>query len=119
MDIDYISEFEVDEDNILWIIMENDGRSEFQYVYRSAAGVYWHPKNNGFRFDPKGDVNYSKWFKHMLNMISGELGLDMRPSEKLIWKNVPVNVQTDLLNKWQMTGQTRQSTRYSKTESQI
>lgn len=79
--------------------MENEGRAEFQYVYRTAAGVYWHPMNNGFRFDPKGGLNYEKWFKYNLNMIKGELGLDMRSSKKLVWKNVPTDVQAELLHK--------------------
>ena len=97
MNIEYVSAFEVEEDNTLWIIMKSQGGSEFQYVYRAGRGVYWQPEKNGFHFDPKGDVNVVKWFKHMIAVINSELGLEMRSSENLVWKNIPLNLQSDVL----------------------
>lgn len=79
--------------------MKDVGRSEFQYVYRVGEGVYWHSQKNGFHYDPKGDVNLAKWFKHMIEMIQSEFGLVMRSSESLDWKNVPLDMQPEVLKK--------------------
>jgi|GEM_PF-1636439 hypothetical protein len=97
MDINYISGFEVGEDDTLWIILENEGKSEFQYVYRAGKGIYWDSIKNGFRFDTKGDEDYSKWFVHLLSTIKTELCLEMRPGENLVWNNVPATVRLELL----------------------
>jgi hypothetical protein len=53
------------------------GKPLYQYVYRAAAGVYWHQTTGSFTFLAPKDGPFEPWVAHMVNVVKSELGVDL------------------------------------------
>ncbi len=76
------------DDNQLQIVLEGDGRPEYQYIYREAKGVYWDDGASAFKGTPRREWSFAKWFRHILEVCS-DVGVSLRLGPSVEWVAVP------------------------------
>ena len=75
--------------NELFLGLESEGKSSYQYIYREALGVYWDEDNHGFKSTELKDWSHSKWFTHIVFVVKSGLNLELQLSSKAKWVNIP------------------------------
>ena len=73
----------------LFVGLESYGKPDYQYVYREAAGVYWDPALRGFKSTALKDWTPSQWYSHIVDIVRLGLGIELRLSDKALWRNFP------------------------------
>jgi hypothetical protein len=91
-----ISRVELSEDGILFLQLASGGSPSYQYVYRAAAGIYWDQERAGFKFATKKNGQYAKWFAHIVNVASEEMGLRLQLSPSVAWTNIPNEARDEI-----------------------
>ena len=102
MNIEKISRVELSEDNKLKVFLVSHGRTEYQYIYREAAGVHWYHEEGCFSSTEIKEWTAKKWFKHILD-IARKIGVQIELGSNTQWVNIK---QADILNsecKWNIT----------------
>ena len=89
MDTETISRIEVLDTGELLLGLEGKGKSEYQYVYREAAGVYWDPAKSGFKSTLMSEWSCSMWFSHIVSVVHSGLGLKLVLAKSVSWRNIP------------------------------
>ena len=89
MNDETINRIELLDTGELLLGLESQGKPEYQYVYREAAGVYWDQKRHGFKSTPLKEKTCSHWYKHINNAVQSELGIELKLAENVFWSNVP------------------------------
>jgi hypothetical protein len=62
----------------LFLAINGSGNTNYQYVYREAAGVYWDENRKGFKSTPMKEWSCSKWFDHVVKTVF--VGLVLKPA---------------------------------------
>ncbi len=89
MEREFIKKIYVNGDSELVLILENDGKPEYQYVYRGAAGVYWDQEVKGFKSTPMKELSCSGWFTQIIEVVKSELGVELFLSPSSSWHEIP------------------------------
>jgi hypothetical protein len=97
MTLETVSDIEITDEGVILITLQSGGKPSYQQVYRAAAGVYWDQDGKAFRFATKNDGLYAKWFAHILNVLSDEMGLQLRLAKVVTWTAVSDEVRDELL----------------------
>lgn len=85
MALETVSNISITDEGVIVIALESGGKPSYQYVYRSAAGVYWDQDGKAFTFATKNDGNYARWFAHILKVIDDEMGVQLRLAKVVTW----------------------------------
>ena len=89
MDRETINKVVVTDANELFLGLESNGKSMYQYIYREASGVYWDENYHGFKSTPLKEWSHSKWFSHIVSLVKSSLGVELQLSKKATWCNIP------------------------------
>lgn len=89
MDEAIINRVEVLSTGELFLGIEGSGCSDFQHVYREAAGVYWDPVRVGFKSTPMKELTCSQWYLQIVAVAKSGVGVRLSLSKAAAWKNVP------------------------------
>jgi len=95
MDSENISRVEILEGNELIVVLESGGKSEYQYIYREAAEVYWDNDLKAFKSPPPKKWSHADWFQHIVK-IAGNCSITLAITDKTDWKNVPKQVKEEI-----------------------
>ena len=95
--IEYINRIEVLPTGELFLGINGDGHADYQYVYREAAGVYWDPVMKGFKSTELKEWTPSQWYSQIIGIVRMGLGVELRLSNKIAWKNVAEVDKTTIL----------------------
>jgi hypothetical protein len=77
--------------------LEGQGKPIYQNVYREAAGVYWDKKRNGFKSTSMKEWSCSKWYKHIVEAVRNELGVQLTLGPNVTWLNIPDHEKAEIL----------------------
>jgi hypothetical protein len=91
MNIEKISRIELSEDNKLKVFLSSEGRTEYQYIYREAAGVHWYQEEGCFSSTPIKDWTVKRWFRHILD-ITRKTGVLLELGSNTQWVNIEQSV---------------------------
>ncbi len=85
----------------LLLILESGGHSEYEHIYRAAAGVYWDQERKGFHSneEPKG-WSYTEWFAHIVSVVDMGLDVKLKLGTNINWVNIPQNIKDDILREF-------------------
>lgn len=97
MEREIISRVYVNEGGELFLSLESEGESIYQYIYRATAGVYWDNENHGFKSTPIQDWSIAKWFSQIVSVVKSELGVELQLSPKTNWQNIPQSDFTEIV----------------------
>lgn len=97
MDCEIVNRIEVLKTGELLLGLKGLGRPMYQYVYRAASGVYWDESKHGFKSTPIREWTCSKWYKHIVSVVRGELGVEILLAEHVLWSGVPENDRVEIL----------------------
>lgn len=86
-----ICKIELTDSNELLLVLESVGDSDYQFVYREAAGVYWDPEQNGFKSTPIRESSYSEWYSQIVTIVRYGVGVDLQLATNVEWVNVPLD----------------------------
>ena len=93
-----IKSVSITKDNKLLLSLESKGNTDYQYIYREAAGVYWNEKHNGFESTPlKNDMSCSEWFAHIIKTANSS-GIELSLSKDVSWLNIESVEKEKILN---------------------
>ena len=94
-----INKVEILDSGELLLALESGGKSEYQYVYREAAGVYWDNELKGFKSTiPTGEWTYSQWFSHIVDIVKTGVGVEISLANEVVWGNIPEQTKTQILS---------------------
>lgn len=85
---EYINRIEILDTGELFHGIESDGKADYQFVYREAAGVYWDSEIKGFKSTELKDGTPSQWFAHIIGIVRTGIGINLVLRESVRWKNV-------------------------------
>lgn len=60
----------------------------FEYIYRAAAEVSWDAAERRFMTPVPRERSYDEWFQHLVAIVSSELGVKLRITERTEWVNI-------------------------------
>lgn len=92
-----IDRIEILDSGELFLGLDGKGKSEYQYVYREAAGVYWDPDRRGFKSTELKEWKPSDWFSHIVQIVRSGIGVELRLGESLRWNNISENEKKKIL----------------------
>ena len=98
MDYEIINTVDVTKDGELFLGLEGNGKSMYQYIYREASGVYWDEKYHGFKSTPIKKWSHSTWFSHIVSLVKSGLGVELRLSRNATWNNIPEQDKIEISN---------------------
>lgn len=81
----------------LFLGLEGEGASMYQYIYREAGGVYWDQTRRGFKSTPMKKWSCARWYKHMVSIVRSGLGMEIILSDQVFWINVPDKEKAEIL----------------------
>ena len=84
-----IKEVCLNEDGELFLLLEGEGKSSYQYIYREAVGIYWDSSAKAFKSTELKDWSCTKWFTHIVETLKNTMDLKLVLSPDVIWQNVP------------------------------
>ena len=88
----------ITKENTLLLTLQSGGKSEYEYIYREAAGISWNKIHKGFESTTlKEDLSCSQWFSHILK-ITKECNIEITLSPNVKWNNVPENEIENIKN---------------------
>jgi hypothetical protein len=91
-----ISKVEILGNGELLLGLGSGGNSNYQYVYREAAGVYWDEGKKGFKStEPKGKA-YDWWYQHIVSVVR-DIDVDLVMGDRIEWINVSDQVASGIL----------------------
>ncbi|WP_345986464.1 hypothetical protein WCX49_04895 [Sulfurimonas sp. HSL-1656] len=76
--------------------LESQGKPEYQYVYRDAAGVYWDQERHGFKSTPLKEWSCSQWYKQICDVVQSSLDIELKLAKNVLWSNVPAEEQEEI-----------------------
>ncbi len=85
---EYINRIEILDSGELFLGLEGQGKAEYQYVYREAAGVYWEATLKGFRSTELKEWTPSQWFLHMIDIFRMGVGVELVLRDSIQWKGI-------------------------------
>ncbi len=96
-----INTIEIMNSGKLLLALKGDGNSEYEHIYREAAGVYWDKEKKGFysNEEPK-DWSYIDWFAHIIRTVDTGLGIKLKLGTNINWINVPQNIKDKILHEF-------------------
>ncbi|MCB1755618.1 MAG: hypothetical protein KDJ38_08850 [Gammaproteobacteria bacterium] len=77
MEKEAIDRIEILDNGELFLGLESGGSLAYQYIYRSAAGVYWDQEKKGFISTPMKEWDVLKWFDQIVSTVKSELGVEL------------------------------------------
>lgn len=108
-------------DSLLVVTLESGGMLSYQYVYRTAAGVYWDTDAMAFKLDTKNDKGFAHWFAHVCKVLEAEMDVKLQLGDRTTWTSIPNDVRNEmeLSNRrplaakcWRPTGDVQMSRTY-------
>ncbi len=72
----------------LFIGIDGNGNTDYQYVYREAAGVYWDPTLKGFKSTELKEWTPSQWFVHMVEIVRQAVGVRLAMLDSVHWRGI-------------------------------
>ena len=97
MDSEIINKIEVTDSGELLLGIKGKGNPMYQHVYREAAGVYWDATLCGFKSTELKEWSCSKWFSHIVSIVKSGLGVELKLSNKILWKNIPEKDKSEII----------------------
>ena len=91
-----INKVEVLSSGELALILESGGISDYQYVYREGAGVYWDEELRGFKSTIPKNMSYAQWFAHLVGVVRTALGVNLLFSDNVSWLNISEEVKAEI-----------------------
>jgi len=76
--------------------LKGDGNSDYQYVYREAAGVYWDQEKRGFKSTPMKEWSCSQWFSQIVDVVRTGLDIELYLGANAVWINVPEHDKAEI-----------------------
>jgi hypothetical protein len=96
MKIEVIEEIIILESTKLAIVLASGGESQYQMIYREAAGVSWDTDLKAFKSTiKKDDMSYSNWAKH-IKQITENFGIKLSPSRNIKFTNVSDSIREEM-----------------------
>ncbi|MDD3939893.1 MAG: hypothetical protein PHF49_04605 [Patescibacteria group bacterium] len=93
-----INKIVLNSSNELFLLLDSNGESMYQYIYREAAGVYWDEKHKGFKSTELKEWTVSDWYFHIRDIVRSSLNIDLVLNEKTKWESIPEAEQTKIKN---------------------
>ena len=94
---EYVNRVEVLDTGELLLGLKSQGKPNYQFVYREAAGVYWDNNRHGFKSTPMKKWSCSRWFEQIIGVVRSALGVDLVLSPGVAWRNIPEQQRTEIL----------------------
>ena len=91
-----INRVEVFDTGELFLGLESQGQPVYEYIYRAAAGVYWDQDKIGFKSTPMKEKTCFQWFRHIVDAVRSELGVELKLGTDVIWLNVPAQQKEEI-----------------------
>lgn len=98
MKTETINKIVLNDRNELTLLLDSNGESMYQYVYREAAGVYWDEKQKGFMSTELKEWTVSDWYSHIKDIVRSSLNIDLKLNDTTTWENIPENEQIKIKN---------------------
>ena len=98
--IETVIQISITTDGKLFLSLESEGKPEYQYVYREAAGVYWDQKNKGFKSTPIRKWTCSEWYSHIAQVVKASLGVELRLATNADWKSVSEKDKQEIVQEY-------------------
>ena len=85
---EYIDRIEILGTGELFVGLEGEGKANYQYVYREAAGVYWEPTLKGFKSTELKGWTPAQWFSHIVEVVRMGVGIELLLRDYIQWKGI-------------------------------
>ena len=83
-----IKEIVVNNQNELFLKVNGEGNSGYQYGCREAAGVYWDEVHKAFKPTTINEWTVSERFFHIKDIVKSGLDVKLTIDENVAWKNI-------------------------------
>ena len=96
MNKETITKVEVNEACELLLLLESNGKSDYQYVYREATGVYWDNEFHAFKSTPMKSWSCVQWFSQIVT-IAKSVSAELILSKNAKWQGVTIEEQNEIM----------------------
>lgn len=93
MDSAQIESVEVASSGELLLRAAPDPRGRYEYIYRTATGVWWDSARSAFVAPTPREWSYADWFGQILADAKSELGVALALTSATEWVNVAPQVR--------------------------
>jgi len=87
-DTECVDRIEILDTGELFVGLEGEGKPDYQYVYREAAGVYWEPMLKGFKSTELKEGTPAQWFLHIVEVVRMGVGVKLLLRDSIQWKGI-------------------------------